>query len=299
MPVGGKCKSVLLTPDPYHTPGYGGFCPQFQYQIGETFGRTTSRLLTDHNVASSGRRVLADIKIDPKRCATTMDEGTQSQRTRQRSLGDQKLMDNMIPGYSGYIPKSLNYFGTRFTEICRESVSEFEDAYQSQDAKLANLRTSANQIGLTRIISKDCPPDSSVSVIERSERPALTVLACHVANNLKPFNQNTDPNKKFMSGYQGFVPRSRGLMGLGFPIITNKALITFTEEVSKHRQLKNQPILVKRELKSARDPSKKQIYTVGVGMIPDYTGHIPGQKFRYGQTFGTSTENAKCSPPCV
>ena len=80
---------------------YGGFCPQFQYQIGETFGRTTSRLLTDSNVAKSGRPVLAEIEVDCKKSAADNAKRINALRTRQRSLGDQKLTDDMIPGYSG------------------------------------------------------------------------------------------------------------------------------------------------------------------------------------------------------
>ena len=34
---------------------YSGFCPQLKYRIGETYGRTTSRLLGDEKVASSGQ----------------------------------------------------------------------------------------------------------------------------------------------------------------------------------------------------------------------------------------------------
>ncbi|XP_043354984.1 protein FAM166A [Dermochelys coriacea] len=40
---------------------YGGFYPQIHYQIGETYGKTTSRLLTDYSVPKSSCSVLAPL----------------------------------------------------------------------------------------------------------------------------------------------------------------------------------------------------------------------------------------------
>ena len=52
-------KTWLMTPDPYHIPGYCGYCPQLKYHIGRTFGGHTHNLLTSRDVACSGRSVLA------------------------------------------------------------------------------------------------------------------------------------------------------------------------------------------------------------------------------------------------
>lgn len=79
---------------------YCGYCPQFKYQIGETFGQTTSTLLTSpiETVASSGKPVLAEIEAEkPPR----FDDRREVIATRTFSLGDQKLTDKMVPGYTG------------------------------------------------------------------------------------------------------------------------------------------------------------------------------------------------------
>ncbi|NXD66716.1 F166A protein, partial [Eolophus roseicapillus] len=40
---------------------YEGFIPQYSFQFGETFGRTTYRLLTDPAIARSPRALLAPL----------------------------------------------------------------------------------------------------------------------------------------------------------------------------------------------------------------------------------------------
>lgn len=80
---------------------YGGFCPQFKYQIGETFGKTTSKLLRDDAVASSGQLVLAEIRASSAPLCEEEDPRTALLRSRTHSWGDQKLMEQMIPGYTG------------------------------------------------------------------------------------------------------------------------------------------------------------------------------------------------------
>ncbi|NXY74500.1 F166A protein, partial [Glareola pratincola] len=40
---------------------YKGFVPQYNYQFGDTFGRTTYRLLTDPGARRSPRPVLAPL----------------------------------------------------------------------------------------------------------------------------------------------------------------------------------------------------------------------------------------------
>ena len=79
---------------------YGGFCPQFKYKIGETFGKTTHKLLKDEAVASSGDLVLAEIRANSAPIPDT-DPRADLLRSRTQSWGDQKLMEQMVPGYTG------------------------------------------------------------------------------------------------------------------------------------------------------------------------------------------------------
>ena len=66
MPMNKIRESPLTTADPYHIPRYLGYIPQFKFQIGNTYGQTTHNLLTDKNVATSGKTVLANIDMQPR-----------------------------------------------------------------------------------------------------------------------------------------------------------------------------------------------------------------------------------------
>ena len=77
-----------------------------------------------------------------------------------------------------------------------------------------------------------------------------------------------------LTGYTGFVPRSRGQLGMSYPIITNLALNEFTDD------LRSQSTQASRSVHLDRSASGmihgKPIYPVETGLVPHYTGHIPG-----------------------
>ncbi|XP_025040784.1 ciliary microtubule inner protein 2A [Pelodiscus sinensis] len=97
-------KSSLFTPDPYYIPGYEGFYPQIRYQIGETYGKTTSRLLTDPSVRKSPCSVLAP--LGKPRFIEDF-SGTNHPSTQ---MLDQNY--SYFPGYSGFTPYQNAQFGT-------------------------------------------------------------------------------------------------------------------------------------------------------------------------------------------
>ncbi|XP_006818417.1 ciliary microtubule inner protein 2B-like [Saccoglossus kowalevskii] len=103
--------------------------------------------------------------------------------------------------------------------------------------------------------------------------------------------KNEDSKKCFMSGYTGFVPKARGLLGVGYPKLTHNALNEFTTEHGNVLKNRYKPVTLQRDASKVHD--SKLIYPISSGLVPQYTGHIPGQKFRYGTTFGHSTLNAR------
>ncbi|GFO46787.1 protein fam166b-like [Plakobranchus ocellatus] len=102
---------------------------------------------------------------------------------------------------------------------------------------------------------------------------------------------------KLNRGFTGFVPRSRDLLGAGYPVISNLGLSRFTNDVNKTRHLRKQPIFVHSAV--TPPPEGKRLYPQHSGMIPRYTGHVPGERFRFGATYGCSTEDARKVLPDV
>ncbi|XP_074655413.1 ciliary microtubule inner protein 2B-like [Tubulanus polymorphus] len=290
MPMPPQGKSILMTPDPYHIPGYGGFCPQFKYQIGDTFGRTTSRLLTDPNCASSKNLVLAEMYAARKpNITTSLGDKEAIVKARTRSWGDQKLAESMVPGYTGFIPKSQHFFGKRYAENCVNAISDFETDQLTHREKMATLAR-AKTLGSEALLpSRRLGASAPLKPIARSPKPYISPNTHH--HSMSPYYMTNDNTQKnFMSGYTGFVPRSRGLIGRGYPIITHFALNEFTDDIGKHKHVASAPVQVHRAEVFKLDSTK--IYPTENGLVPHYTGHIPGQKFRYGQTFGHSTQDS-------
>lgn len=300
MPLPPNGKSILMTPDPFHTPGYGGFCPQFKYQIGETFGRTTSRLLKNDAVASSGKLVLADLS-KPRPSSEPTHSKSNLLKNRTQSWGDQKLLEKMVPGYTGFIPRSQHYFGNRYAINCRSAITDFEFDHRLHNEKLQDLKLTA-ELQQGKVLDKDGKPMPAIRsryftpLTAVAKEPKPYISANSFQHSKSPYYMDNDnPNKCFMSGYTGFVPRSRGQLGMGYPIITHQGLNEFTNDLKNMKAAMSRDVNLKREAPKATNT--KPIYPVESGLVPHYTGHIPGQKFRYGETFGHSTENALTQPP--
>ncbi|XP_065593255.1 ciliary microtubule inner protein 2A [Cyrtonyx montezumae] len=84
-----RAQRPLLPPNPHHIPGYEGFVPQYNYQFGETYGKTTHRLLADPRVRGSPRSVLALLR---------------RQRFIEDFSGMQHSPQPSFPAHPGYVP---------------------------------------------------------------------------------------------------------------------------------------------------------------------------------------------------
>lgn len=92
------------------SPSYRGYCPQFKYEIGRTFGSTTHDLLSRPDIAKSGCGVLAETTASV-RPVESSETRTALIRTRTKSWGDQKLVERMVPGYTGLESTLTRYLG--------------------------------------------------------------------------------------------------------------------------------------------------------------------------------------------
>ncbi|XP_066458766.1 ciliary microtubule inner protein 2B [Eleutherodactylus coqui] len=287
-----KISPTLMTPDPHYIPGYGGFCPQYKYNLGKTYGKLTRQLLTNPDIRHSGQLVLQSCPFPPPR----YDSNPDISHRRKPRLGDQKLYWSMIPGYTGFIPRSQKFFAKTYAETTRDALSDFQKEQDQQQSQLKE------QMLVSKLQSGQQPPrtDHEKQLITAKYRTPLPPVSKEPAPYVSPnafqiqispyYMDDEDPDKYFISGYTGYVPRSRFLIGTGYPITTNRALMEFAPMTVKkgykigHHQ---EPL---QETKQQSDQS--HIYLEQLGLLPRYTGYVPGYKFQYGHTYGYLTQNA-------
>lgn len=94
-------------------------------------------------------------------------------------------------------------------------------------------------------------------------------------HSISPYYMPDDhPQKYYMSGYTGFVPKARKYLGQSYPIITRSALQEHAAEEKRLSKSWNEPIRVFRPEQKERTTTG--IYPKDTGLVPHYTGHIPG-----------------------
>lgn len=280
-------QSELFPEEPHYVPGYRGYCPQMAFKMGQTYGKTTHGILSDKTIAKSGRRVLAQTSTVGNTASSAGTENSReagiSKNRRAISFGDKKLTNDMVPGYTGYIPKREEHFGTRYAVGCHRAIYDFEQNRDSYGANLTNRLEVASRA-----------PQQAV----RSQ-PAPYVSVKQVQHSVSPyFMETSDPGKTFMSGYTGFIPCARAHFAMVYPVNCMTALTEFTGERTKMKKFENQPIS-SGNISGNRETdvgssggqtraSMHSIYRNKEGLLPRYTGYLPGHKYRYGVTFGTS-----------
>lgn len=287
-----KISPMLMTPEPHYIPGYGGFCPQYKYNLGKTYGKLTSQLLTSPDVRHSGQLVLQSCPFPPPRNDSILDVS----HRRKLRLGDKKLCWSMIPGYTGFIPRSQKFFAKTYAETTRDALSDFQKEQDQQQSQFKE------QILASKLQSGQQQPrtEHEKQLITAKYRTPLPPLCKDPGPYISPnafqiqispyYMEDEDPNKYFISGYTGYVPRSRFLIGTGYPITTNRALMEFAEMTLR----KASEIQDRQEAQEGTTLQSDQshIYLERLGLLPRYTGYVPGYKFQYGHTYGHLTQDA-------
>ncbi|XP_060917043.1 ciliary microtubule inner protein 2B [Labrus mixtus] len=258
-----KFNEALLTPEPHYIPGFAGYCPQLKYTVGKSYGKLTSQLLSSPE-AKHSTRLAPHQGLVPS--AETDSAGTMK----------------MLPGYTGFIPKRQNYYASSYSETCRRALTEFHQERRARiQRRSSDLPAVANCSNYQ--FKRPSPPFTAISDKVFSYKPSKPLIPLG-----KPYAMgDDDPNKYFISGFTGHVPKSRFLIGKGYPITTNQALIQFGEQRRSDATSQNFT-----ERKESSVAATSTIYSSNSGVVPAFTGHIPGYKFMYGQTFGQLSKNA-------
>ncbi|XP_011304491.1 UPF0605 protein CG18335 [Fopius arisanus] len=297
--------SLLTTPEPHFLPGYAGFCPQYRYRCGETYGNVTHKLLLDGTIDRSETMILSNRSADDYEVMRPPKDDLDIVTARTKRM-DATYKYPIIPGYQGFMPNLNARLGQRYTVSATEGLADFERQQLKDRSALNQLKNViAHQSGMAE------PRSLSDRIMKKTEfkMPLMTVRpdwalmmrnlpveeACHPPESHNPspyFMDNTNDEKYFVNGYTGHIPHSHDHFGGSHKPMTNSALCEFTNNYRSRQSAEWAPVSISRP-----DPplliQPPEIYHKHVGMMPNYLGHIPGAAFRYGKTYGSDTRDAK------
>lgn len=185
--------------------------------------------------------------------------------------------------FPGFIPKGEHHFGNRYAETCLSAVADFEKDQDVCRQHLQDLQTvralqSGHTVPSEHLNANTVKLGNHQTPLKQIRiHPAVYYSKNAPQHSLSPLTMgNENPKKFFMSGYTGFVPRARGYIGVGYPKVTNEGLCNFTDECERLKGLKEQPVQVRRQISKKNE--SKPLYIKDLGMVPHYTGHVPGER---------------------
>ncbi|KAG6921554.1 family with sequence similarity 166 member B [Chelydra serpentina] len=185
----------------------------------------------------------------------------------------------VIPGYTGFIPRAQNLFAKTYAEICKEARSDFARQQLRAAGKEQELQNAGR------------PPQGTTGKLltAKYRTPVPAAAAPYVSPFAfqpqgSPYSmEDNNPHKCFISGFTGFVPRARFLIGAGYPLTTHRALVEFGQNRGSRPEAGKGSTVLPPLLKS---------YPTDLGLMPHYAGYVPGYKFQFGHTYGQLTHNA-------
>eukprot|EP00842_Homolaphlyctis_polyrhiza_P005115 jgi/Hompol1/5604/HPOL_001224-RA len=222
------------------------------------------------------------------------------------ATGDDRFSFPPVPGYTGYIPRSQEHFGKPYVETTNTSLANFQRMLKSKNqlpqrvlaiqAHQAQLQKTRDRGGDSTIkqpnggASAAATTAASLSASSSSSAAAAghAITSIPASQNLRlddmsPYKLPSDhPQKTFISGYTGFVPRLQNHFGEPYSHSVRSAIEEFT-----HHPAPRNPYAESRH--QARSKNKEIVKT---SPIPGFTGFIPGSRTCYSMTFGKTAEVA-------
>ncbi|XP_015599184.1 UPF0605 protein CG18335 [Cephus cinctus] len=296
---------LIKTVEPHLVPGYSGYCPQYRFRCGETYGNLTHKLLLDPTINHAETLILSNRISDDYEVTRPPKDDIDIVNSRFKRTNP-VYIHPMLPGYEGFTPNLNARNGQRYTVLATEGLGEFERQQLRDKAALNQLhKVVASQSG------NDVPRNLQERLLLESQfrLPMLSVRpdCVGVMRNLpldeqhetprdhapSPyFMDNVNPKKYFVSGYTGYIPYGYAHFGATNLPMTNSALCDFTTNYRTRQSTEWAPANISRP-----DPplliQPTEIYHKHVGLIPNYLGHVPGCRFRFGKTFGADSRDAK------
>uniref|UniRef100_A0A3Q0KKG8 Protein FAM166B n=2 Tax=Schistosoma TaxID=6181 RepID=A0A3Q0KKG8_SCHMA len=287
-----------------HVPGYMGFCPQFKYRYGHTFGKETSeiaknlpyyfgpRIQGSHHFYPVTRE---NNKFDPLR--TKFNDDVPG-RMLPKSTGDNKYTEGMVPGYSGNIPQMNFKFGRTYRNLSDECVDQLVKEYKSSELRQNRLKESSNLMTNLHPVTYDPLVKNHLNI--------WTDDMVKKNSDVHSYMSSTEPP---IPGYKGFIPRmdtTESGLAKRFHEAAQSSLETFRAECKNHFDHMDMPMtrldISSRPHSSIPYTPNSNYYSARIfhqeGMIPDYEGHIHGYQYHVGKNFGNTTRDLEvCAHP--
>ncbi|GIY19279.1 uncharacterized protein CDAR_413991 [Caerostris darwini] len=285
------------TPEPHCIPGYTGYLPGFGphklYQFGKTYGKMTHDIMARHPVAGErfSRILSCDCNGRGKR------DDTFKVWQHEHSTSNPKYTNDMVPGYTGHVPKKESHCGQGFQKECRRGISDFQ--------KLKMCESDCHKPS-KYVPPEDLLPRGITFPTRLCERPEHRKVPSY-ATFTNPMNygqsvyemSDLDPRKTYMPGYTGYytgkcfdmgVTHSRGAHQDLCDLTSSKLERLVAEKRPKINDWYRCPVLYPPQppVLDGYFPPEFQ----PCNPVPGYAGHIPGYRdCGLGQSFGRSAGN--------
>jgi len=269
--------------DGTQVPGYRGYIPQIKYRVGKTYGNDTREINYDFNYK---------LPLD-----TTPVQGKKALRNSlPESTGDNKYTRNMVPGYTGYIPRMPYKFGDTYKVDCDYCIDDHLSNVAKYDGKQSDLRRSTRAFPQLQSLNEDPAVKNHLNTYRDTHPDRPLMMEDHRA-----------PTEPPIPGYRGFIPRINTTeMGLGcrYNQTTKQGLESFWNETNFHAANRSAPVTINRHPSTIGPPKPTTTANFGRrlylndGMIPKYTGYVPQRRFNFGHTYGDTTRSLEvCAHP--
>jgi len=261
-------------------PGYGGYTSQLKFNCGHTYGYHTDKLSKGYTANEKHLRTRSYDSYTPPLVQKL-------QIIEDGGASDRKYTENMVPGYTGFVPQHSFKYGKTYREGTEDAIKDF--AYHNYKQR---LHTSILKDATTpRLVSN--------SKFSKSDgHPGFNIKHAY-AYNARLFDDKRPFTEPPIPGYMGYVPKhEEHKLGGRYGFWTRNAYLDaaggldLAESRAFHHRA-NADNMLRTRVQSSPDFDAQgkprrfgAIYNAKLGMVPHYTGYIPQHRFNIAGTYG-------------